>query len=140
MCVYLQYWKHKEHIFADLYIQAKKSSISKKEKRRLIGTKLVVSVIWSAGPVELPVEKKKKGCVFLWFRWIQLQLPASPFSAFAQRAFGMRKLSLSARSELWTSSLLSYSLDKLRVVLTPGTGKPASCSCCFFLNSFLLLL
>lgn len=77
VCVSLQYWIHKEHIFADICIQAKKSLISKKEKCRLIGPELAVSVIWGAGPVELPMEKKKKRCVFLWFEWVQLHLPAS---------------------------------------------------------------
>lgn len=57
MCVSLQYWKHKKHTSADLSIHAKKSLISEKEKSRVIGPKLVLSVIWGAGPVELSVKK-----------------------------------------------------------------------------------
>lgn len=40
VCVSLQYGKHKEHVSADLYIQAKKPSISKKEKSGVIDPKL----------------------------------------------------------------------------------------------------
>lgn len=58
VCVSLQYCKHKEHISADLYICAKTSSIFKKEKYRVIGPKLVVSVIQSAGPTVLSVKRR----------------------------------------------------------------------------------
>jgi len=67
VCVSVQYWKHKEHISADLYIDAKKYSIFKKEKSRVNGPKLMMSVIRGAGPTERSV---KKGHVFLWFEGI----------------------------------------------------------------------
>lgn len=72
----------------------------KKEKSRVIGQKLVVSVIRGVGPTKLSVKSR----VFLWLERIQLQLPASPSSVFArnQRAFNMRKLSPSPTSELRT--------------------------------------
>lgn len=60
-CVFLQYWKHQKYLSADLYMNAKNSSIFKKEKSRVIGPKL--AAIQDAGSVELSVNKDESSVV-----------------------------------------------------------------------------
>lgn len=59
MCVYLQ---HKEHFCADLYLHAKKSTLSKRSEIQNNWPKLLVSGTRGAGPLELSVKKDLSFC------------------------------------------------------------------------------
>lgn len=99
MCVYpLQ----KEHICADLYVHAKKFTLSKR-KREIQNNwpKLLVTVTWGAGSLELSVKKVLSFCGLSGSSFNSQ--PADFVHLPKVRASDVRKLLQSPRSELWTS-------------------------------------